>query len=428
MSSSGMAGNPARFATSAALWQLTLWFVAMMFVGTFQYGWSLFIGPIDAAHHWGRAAINVAFTIFVFTEAFSTVPIGVLLQRHGEKKMVFVSGLLLGIAGCIFFFATSLVGLYLGAFVGGIGVGIISCAAPYGAVKWFPQKRGLATGIVVTGFVGGSLLTVLTINGVIGEVGYAKTFLMVGLAQAVALMAIAAFIRSPTWREAPVQERDAEPRFESVREVLGTSEIRAALRSPAFWLLFAIFTLVGAGGLMATAQFVPMATDFKVAQLPVNFLWFTMAAVPLALTFDRWMNALCRPIFGWISDLAGREFTMCLAFGLEALSIYLFINHAHDPLSFVVFSGLIFFGWGELFSVMPTTIADTFGTKYATTIYGILYSAKGVGAIFVPLANSAMSAFGWSWYSVFYAAVVFDIIAVVLAFILYEYRKSIGNL
>jgi MFS family permease len=159
-------------------------------------------------------------------------------------------------------------------------------------------------------------------------------------------------------------------------------------RTPQFWVMYLMMTMVATGGLMATAQLSPMATDFGVDKVPINFLWIALPALQFALAADRVVNGFCRPFWGWVSDHIGREKTMTIAFGLEAIAIFGLITFARDPVLFVLFSAFTFFGWGEIYSLMPATSGDFFGRKYATTNYGFLYTAKGTASVFVPIGSA----------------------------------------
>src|SRR6185369_12762985 len=166
------------------------------------------------------------------------------------------------------------------------------------------------------------------------------------------------------------------------------------LKSPIFWVMYLMFVLVGAGGLMATAQLAPIANDFQIAKVPVTLLGLTLPALTFALSIDRVLNGLTRPFFGWVSDHIGRENTMFIAFGLEAVGIWALAKFGTDPVSFVILSGLVFFAWGEIYSLFPATVTDTFGASYATTNTGLMYTAKGTAALLVPLGNVLMTATG----------------------------------
>jgi OFA family oxalate/formate antiporter-like MFS transporter len=165
---------------------------------------------------------------------------------------------------------------------------------------------------------------------------------------------------------------------------------------------------------MAVAQLAPIAKDFKVADIPVSLVGITLPALTFALTIDRVLNGLCRPFFGWVSDHLGRENTMCLAFAIEGIGIIALANLGTDPVMFVLLSGIVFFAWGEIYSLFPATAADTFGTKFATANTGLLYTAKGTAAIVVPFASVWATSAG-GWHGVFVAAAAANFLAAALA-------------
>ena len=191
---------------------------------------------------------------------------------------------------------------------------------------------------------------------------------------------------------------------------------RGRCKTPVFWVMYVMFVMVGAGGLMATAQLAPIAKDFKVGDIPVSLLGLTLPALTFALTIDRVLNGICRPFFGWVSDHIGRENTMFVAFLLEGIGIYALLLFAGDPVMFVILSGLVFFAWGEIYSLFPATCTDIYGRKFATTNYGMLYTAKGTAALLVPLANVLTTATG-SWHAVFNVAAALNIVAAVMALV-----------
>lgn len=186
------------------------------------------------------------------------------------------------------------------------------------------------------------------------------------------------------------------------------------LRQPIFWLMYFMFVIVGAGGLMVTANLKPIAVDWKVDAVPVTLIGMTMTAVTFAATIDRVLNGLTRPFFGWISDMIGRENTMFIAFGMEGFGIWMLYLWGQDPIWFVILSGFVFFAWGEIYSLFPSTCTDTFGAKFATTNAGLLYTAKGTAALLVPLANYVQQSSG-HWDNVFILAAGANILAALLA-------------
>jgi MFS transporter, OFA family, oxalate/formate antiporter len=397
--------------------QLIFGIICMVMIANLQYGWTLFVNPIDQKYHWGRAAIQVAFTLFVLTETW-LVPIeGYLIDRFGPKVMISGSGVLVAIAWVINSFADSLTLLYLGAAIGGIGAGVIYGGSVGNALKWFPDRRGLAAGLTAAGFGAGSALTVVPIYNMIQSHGYEAAFLWFGIGQGVLVVLVGLLLRAPQAGEAPA------PAASAVQQSRRDYEPAEVLRSAPFWLMYAMFVMVGTGGLMAVAQLAPIAKDFKIDTVPVSIIGLTMPALTFALSIDRVLNGLTRPFFGWVSDNIGRENTMFIAFFIEGIGIYALLLFAHDPFWFVILSGLVFFAWGEIYSLFPATCTDIYGRKFATTNYGMLYTAKGTASLLVPLANVLTSATG-SWTAVFIVAAVLNIVAAVLALLVLKPMRA----
>ncbi len=388
--------------------QLVLGILVMVMIANLQYGWTLFVNPISAKFHWTRAAIQVAFTLFVLTETWLVPFEGYLVDRFGPALLVAMAGVLVGVAWTINAGASSLPALYLGGIVGGVGAGIVYGMAVGNALKWFPDRRGLAAGLTAAGFGAGSALTIIPIYNMIKSSGYQSTFLYFGIFQGAIVLIASAFLRAPRKGDvpAPVQRQVSQ----SGRNFTWGEMVK----TPAFWLLYAMFTMVATGGLMAVAQLAPMATDYKVADIRVSLIGITTAALPFALSLDRIMNGITRPFFGWVSDHIGRENTMFLAFGLEGAAIILLLRLAHIPAAFVVLSGLVFFGWGEIYSLFPAMVGDLFGPRWATTNYGALYTAKGTASLLVPY-GSYLQVLTGSWVPIFTVAIAFDFAAALLA-------------
>ena len=398
-------------ASEATRWgQLIFGIICMVMIANLQYGWTLFVTPIDQKYHWGRAAIQVAFTIFVLTETWLVPFEGYLIDKFGPRIMISGSGVLVAIAWVINSVADSLVLLYIGAAIGGIGAGVIYGGSVGNALKWFPDRRGLAAGLTAAGFGAGSALTVIPIANMIQSSGYEAAFLWFGLAQGIVVILVALLLRAPEAGEVAIP---AAPAVLQTRRDYGPAEV---LKTPVFYVMYAMFVMVGAGGLMAIAQLAPIANDYKIAGVPVSILGLTLPALTFALTIDRVLNGICRPFFGWVSDHIGRENTMFIAFMLEGIGIYALLYFASNPLLFVILSGVVFFAWGEIYSLFPATCTDIYGRKFATTNYGMLYTAKGTASLLVPLANVLTSATG-SWHAVFYVAAILNIIAAVMALV-----------
>jgi OFA family oxalate/formate antiporter-like MFS transporter len=388
--------------------QLVFGIICMVMIANLQYGWTLFVNPIDQKYHWGRAAIQVAFTIFVLTETW-LVPIeGYLIDKFGPKVMVCGSGVLVAIAWVMNSMASTLTMLYVAAAIGGIGAGVIYGASVGNALKWFPDRRGLAAGLTAAGFGAGSALTVIPIANMISSSGYESAFLWFGLGQGIVVVIVSLLLRAPQPGEVPAP---VAPAVQQTRRDYGPQEV---LKTPVFWVMYLMFVMVGAGGLMATAQLAPIAKDFKVDGVAVSLLGLTLPALTFALSIDRVLNGICRPFFGWVSDNIGRENTMFVAFLLEGIGIYALFYLASNSLYFVILSGLVFFAWGEIYSLFPATCTDIYGRKFATTNYGLLYTAKGTAALLVPLANVLTTATG-SWHAVFLVAAALNVVAAVMA-------------
>jgi MFS transporter, OFA family, oxalate/formate antiporter len=408
-------------ASTTTRWgQLVSVIVCMVMVANLQYSWTYFVDPMQAAHHaWSRAAIQSAFAIFIALETWLTPIEGwivdVLGPRRGPGLMVALGGIFVGAGWVINSLADSLVMLYFGAIVGGIGGGAVYATSVGHAVKWFPDRRGLAVGLTAAGYGGGAALSVLPIQYVIHNYGYQAAFFWFALLQGGVVFVVAWLLRGPDEGETP---RIAAPKVIQTAKSYQPGQV---LRSPVFWLLYVMFVMVSGSGLMVTAQVAPIARDFGVADVVI----FGIATVNLAGIIDNVCNGGARPLFGWVSDNIGREYTMAVAFTLGAVAYWLLGSLGTAPWAFVMFAALIFLTWGEIFSLFPSTCADSFGPKFATVNLGLLYTAKGTSAVFTPLANLIKDATG-SWHLVFVVATIMNLAVVVLAlFVLRPLRRRL---
>jgi MFS transporter, OFA family, oxalate/formate antiporter len=392
-------------------WQLTLGIICMSMIANLQYGWTLFVNPIHDARGWSLSAIQVAFTIFVLVETW-LVPIeGYLVDRIGPRYVGVAAGIFVALSWVINSVAHSLPMLYLGAVVGGIGAGAVYGACVGNALKWFPDRRGLAAGLTAMGFGAGSALTVFPIANMISSQGYEATFFKFGVAQGAVVFLVSWFLRAP----------DPNAAASRATPMRGSSAVRRRdhtptemLRTPAFWVMFAMFALTAAGGLIATAQLTPIAKDFGVADAPVSMLGITLLALPFALSMNRVLNGVSRPFFGWVSDHLGREQTMTIAFTIEGVVILLLSRYGTSPVSFVILTGLVFFAYGEIYSLFPAICGDAYGRQFASANAGLLYVAKGIASLVVPL-SSLIGASAAGWRGVFVAAAVMNFVAALLA-------------
>jgi OFA family oxalate/formate antiporter-like MFS transporter len=382
----------------------------MVLIANLQYAWTLFVDPLQQAHGWSVADIQWAFSIFIATETWLTPVAGTIVDRLGPRRgprlAIAVGGLLVGIGWLMNAYADTLSLLYAGAAISGTGAGAIYATCVGNAVKWFPDRRGLAVGLTAAGFGAGAALTVIPIRLLIAAHGYAAAFFWFGLGQGLVILAISWVLRGPS--VTAVAPAAATARVQQSARSYTSAEV---LRSPVFWLMYVMLVAVSASGLMATAQLAPIAKDYGIGNTAILFGATTLS---VALVVDNVLNGLARPFFGAVSDRIGREATMGIAFTLGALSYGLLAMLGHSPWAFVICAGLIFFTWGEIFSLFPSTCTDTFGPRYATANASLLYTAKGTSAFLVPLANVLKSASG-GWEAVFVVAAVTNVAVVLLA-------------
>ena len=391
---------PTAVAHTSTRWiQLLLGLICMMAISSPQYVWTLFTKPLGGALGVTPAALQVTFSLLIVLQTFFSPFQGYLVDRFGPRRLIGLGAVLTGLSWVLAAHASSLVLLYLTyGIIGGLGTGIVYVGVVGQMVGWFPDRRGFAAGVVAAGYGMGAIVTTFPIANSLTAAGYQATLLQFGL-----IFGVVGFLAALGLKAPPAVHRDAPGGV-----FTATGDM---LKSPIFWLMFVMMSLMSTSGLMVTSQMAAFGGDFGITQAVV----FGMAALPLALTVDRFTNGLTRPFFGWVSDRIGRENTMCLAFALEGVAMTLWLITRGDPLLFVLLSGLVFFGWGEIFSLFPSTLTDTFGTRNATRNYGCLYIAQGIGAIFGgPLASLLHQATG-NWTSVFAVAIAADLITALLA-------------
>lgn len=405
-------------ASSSTRWvQLGLGLIAMMSISSPQYVWTLFTKPYQDALGVPLSAVQVTLTILIVLQTWLSPVQGFLVDKFGPRALIATGCILSGLGWISAAYATSLVSLYLTyGLLCGIGTGIVYIGIIGLMVKWFPDRRGFATGMVAAGYGFGAIATTFPIDTMLKTVGYQHTLIVFGIILGIVGALAASAMRAPRNDDVlPPPAVMASSRNVAPKDMLKTK---------VFWLMFIMMTMMSTGGLMVISQFAAFSRAFGVA----NVMVWGLAALPLALTVDRITNGLTRPFFGWLSDRIGRENTMGIAFLFEAAAIALMVYCRNDALLFVVLSAVVFFGWGEIFSLFPSTLTDTFGTKNATTNYGFLYMAQGVGSVLgAPVAAYLAEQTG-SWLPVFGIIIAMDVITGLLAlFVLKPMRKSYAS-
>jgi MFS transporter, OFA family, oxalate/formate antiporter len=403
-------------AISGKRWmQLLLGFIAMMTISSPQYVWTLFVKPFQTTTGAALPAIQFTISLVIILQTFSSPIQGYLVDKFGPRFLISFGTILSGLGWITSAKIPALVAasgsalsplqvLYLTyGVLCGIGTGIVYVGIIGLMVKWFPDRRGLATGAVAAGYGFGAILTTFPIDNMIKSAGYEQTLIVFGSIFAVVGVLSAIFMRTPT-----EHDKLPAPVVSSTARDVGPFTM---MRTGVFWLMFVMMTMMSTGGLMIIVNFAPFSRDFGVADIMV----YGMAALPLALTVDRITNGLTRPFFGWVSDHIGRENTMALAFFLEAAAVSVMVYYRNDALTFVALSAVVFFGWGEIFSLFPSTLTDTFGAKNATTNYGWLYIAQGIGSVLGGPVAAYLHDLSGSWLPVFGLVIGLDTLTAILA-------------
>jgi OFA family oxalate/formate antiporter-like MFS transporter len=399
--------------------QLFLGIICMVVISSPQYVWALFTQPLTEALRATLAQVQVAFSILIVVQTFLSPPQGFLVDRFGPRLLLSAGALLTGLSWVLAAGASSLTTLYATyGLLGGIGTGIIYIGVIGHMVQWFPDNRGLATGLAAAGYGFGAVLTTFPIAGLMKSTSYRHALLEFGTVfGAVGLLAAQGLRRpDPAWlalqperhrhRSPPASARGFRP--------------REMLRTPVFWLMFLMMTMMSTSGLMVISQMGAFTKDFGLAEMVV----FSLPVLPLALSLDRVTNGLTRPFFGWVSDRIGRENTMVMAFSLEGAAMTAWLLTRSSPVVFVVMSGLVFFGWGEIFSLFPSTLTDTYGTRHATVNYGFLYIAQGVGSVLGGPVAALLHASAGSWTPVFAVVIGMNFATAIMAqFVLKPMRR-----
>jgi OFA family oxalate/formate antiporter-like MFS transporter len=378
--------------------QLCASLIAMIMIANLQYAWTLFVKPMQAGTGWKLSDVQWAFTLFILFQTWVQPLDGWLIDRLGPRVFISVAGVLCGLGWAGMGQATSLPMLYMLYCVAGIGAAFVYSGSIGSALKWFKEKRGLASGIMAAGFGGGTALFIPFISSTIRTSGYQHAFVVTGLLQGAVILVVAQFLRHPQVDKVP----------SAVKTQFGQYQFTTAemLRTREFYIMYAMFVMMATGGLLVTANAGPMAQSWGL----------TAAALTLATTLSPMANGGSRVFWGWASDRIGRETAMVVAFVLQAgcLLMVMTLGQA-SGLWFSVTLVAVYFTWGEIYSLFPSTVGDYFGTKHATSNYAVLYTAKGVASIIGGGVGAMLYERTGSWSSGFYGSAVMALVAAGLA-------------
>ncbi len=385
--------------------QLVASLIAMIMIANLQYAWTLFVGPMQKANGWKLSDVQWAFTLFILFQTWVQPVDGWLIDRLGPRMFTSLAGVLCGAGWAGLAYVHTLPMLYTFYATAGTGAALVYSGCMGSALKWFRERRGLAAGIMAAGFGGGTALFIPFISWTIQTHGYQTAFIGSGIIQGLVIVIVAQFLCHPPLEElAPATKRTSSNVPGTVQHHYTTAEM---LRTPRFYALYLMFVMMATGGLLVTAQAGPMAKAWGL----------TAGALTLAASLSPIANGGSRVFWGWASDRIGRETAMVIAFTLNAAALLFVLTVGHLSAGWFAFTlVLTYFTWGEVFSVFPSLLADNFGTRYATSNYGVLYSAKGVASIIGGgIAALLFEHFG-SWSACFYGSAILSLLAAVMAF------------
>jgi MFS transporter, OFA family, oxalate/formate antiporter len=376
--------------------------VAMIQIANLQYGWALFVKPLMSANGWTAADVGWGITIFIALETWAMPVCGYLIDKYGLRPLMTIAGVMCAIGWAGIGMTQSLVAMYLLYALAGFGAAIVYCGSIGVALKWFPDRRGFAAGIIAAGFGSGSALFVFLLTYSIANYGHANTFLYTGILHGLLIVAAAQFLGGSGVPLAfPGQAARAVLRRQT--QEFAPPEM---LRSMQFYWLWAMMLMMGIGGLLATAQVALVAGNFGISSAVLN----------VSLTLNPIANGTGRFFWGWVSDNIGRERTMLIAFTIQSASLVsVMALGPTSPTLFVISMAMVFFTWGEIYVLFPSALADFFGGKNASANYGFLYPTKGVAAIVGGGLAALLFQSSGSWGPAFYGSAVLALISAGMA-------------
>lgn len=383
--------------------QLAASLIAMIMIANLQYSWTLFVNPLQKGTGWKLSDIQFAFTLFIICQTWVQPFDGWLIDRLGPRGFVTAAGIMCGVGWAGMGYATSLPMLYGLYCLAGTGAAFVYSGAVGSALKWFKERRGLASGIMTAGFGGGTALFIPFIQSTIRNSGYQATFVATGILQGVVIAVVAQFLRHPpsgavlakaVSRAAVSTEKDDKKHFTTME----------VLRTPQFYVMYLAFVLMATGGLLVTANAGPMSKSWGFS-------------ITLAATLSPLANAAARIFWGWTSDRLGRENTMILTFVLQAFCLVAVATLGQISTAwFVATLVAVYFTWGQIYSLFPSTSGDYFGSKHATSNYAVLYTAKGVASIIAGYVAALLYERSGTWAMGFYGSAAMALVAALLAY------------
>ena len=380
--------------------QLVASLTAMIMIANLQYAWTLFVQPIRQGTGWALPDIQFAFTLFILFQTWVQPLDGWFIDRLGPRGFITAAGLLCGLGWAGMGYATSLPMLYVMYCAAGTGAAFVYSGCIGSALKWFKDRRGLASGIMAAGFGGGTALFIPYISSMLKSDGYQKTFLVSGVLQGVIILIVAQFLRHPPAEAAPATKAVAGSQLG--RQHFTTWEM---LCTPHFYFMYVMFVLMATGGLLVTANAGPIARSWG----------YSADLLALAATLSPIANGSSRVFWGWASDRLGRESSMVLSFTLQAMCLLMVVLLGRQSSTWFVTSlVLVYFTWGQIYSLFPATSGDYFGSRHATSNYAVLYTAKGVAAIIGPYVGAVLAE-KYGWAIGFYGSAIMALIAAMMA-------------
>jgi OFA family oxalate/formate antiporter-like MFS transporter len=378
----------------------------MILTGNLQYAWTLFVSPIIAGTGWKLSEVQWGFTFFIALGTWAMPLSGIMIDKLGPRLFIAISGVLCGVGWGSMGYSKSLTEFYSLYALAGFGVAFVYCGAVAIALKWFPDKRGLAAGLITAGYGSGAALFNPIFAYMIRHVGYRTTLLETGIVQGVLILIAGLFLSNPPQGAVPA----AAPAKAQVRRHTEEFNSWEMLRTPHFYALFVMMLMIGIGGLMATAQIGPVAKSFGIGA----------TALTIALSLNPLANGAGRIFWGVVSDTMGRERTMFLAFSLQALFLVSVVTVGHlNRILFVAATALVFFTWGELYVLFPAVLTDIYGARNSAANYSFLYSTKGFASILAGGLAAKLFENTGSWNYAFYGSAVLALLSALgaLAFV-----------